>query len=327
MIPAHLDFRSLKRGVTIEQVLANKGLLERMRRRGAQIVGPCPIHRGDNPNAFVVDRQKNLWHCFTGCRGGGDVVELARRLSGGSYRGAAHYLASLAGIPSPTSPQPMWGSSSTLSLPTGTIPGSRSTPPTARPFRPFTKRLWLDPNTAWLKHKGIHPQIALRFQVGAFYGQGFLQGCVGVRLFDPKGRPLGYAGRRLDDEQAKAWGKWKLPRALPRNTLLYGYHQATRLRRCGGVLVECPWGVLRLAQLDIPAVALLGTQLSPVQRQLLHDLPRLVVLMDGDKAGKKAASTVSKQLANTVVVHLPDGLDPDDLSDQELARLRDFFLL
>ncbi|MCP3956610.1 MAG: hypothetical protein GY719_02030 [bacterium] len=306
MIPAHLDFRSLKRGVSIEQVLADKRLLERMRRRGDQIVGPCPVHHGDNPNAFVVDRRKNLWHCFTGCGGGGDVVELARRLSGGSYRVAAHYLATLVDLPPPA-----WG---------------MTTPP-ARPFRPYTKRLFLDPRTPWLKQKGIRPQIAQRFQVGAFYGHGFLAGCVAVRLFDPEGRPLGYAGRRLDAEQARAWGKWRLPRGLPRNTLLYGYHQAAGLRRGGGVLVECPWGVLRLAQLGIPAVALLGTHLSPVQRKLLHDLPRVVVLMDGDEAGRNAARAVSMQLANTVAVHLPDGLDPDDLSDQQLARLRGHFLL
>jgi len=313
MIPARLDFGHLKRTVAVEQVLADKGWLERMRRRGPQIVGPCPIHRGDNPNAFVVDRDKNLWHCFTGCAGGGDVVELARRLSGGSYRLAASYLASLVGSPTP---------------PLGTTPVSSPKAPPARPFRPFTKRLFLDPRTSWLEKKGIRPQVARRFQAGAFYGRGFLAGCVAVRLFDPEGRPLGYAGRRLDSEQARAWGKWKLPRGLPRNTLLYGYHQATRLRRCGGVLVECPWGVLRLAQLGIPAVALLGTHLSPVQRNLLHELPRVVVLMDGDKAGKKAARTVNKQLANTTVVHLPDGLDPDDLDDQTLARsLRDYFFL
>jgi hypothetical protein len=101
MIPARLDFGRLKRTVSVEQVLADKGWLERMRRRGTQIVGPCPVHRGDNPNAFVVDRDKKLWHCFTGCDGGGDVVELARRLSGGSYRMAASYLASLAGSPNP----------------------------------------------------------------------------------------------------------------------------------------------------------------------------------------------------------------------------------
>jgi DNA primase len=313
MIPPRLDFAHLKRTVDIEQVLADKEWLGRMRRRGDQIVGPCLVHRGDNPNAFVVDRDKKLWHCFTGCSGGGDVVELARRLSGGSYRMAASYLASLAGSPNP---------------PLGTIPASGQKVPPVRPFRPFTKRLFLDPRIPWLEKKGIRPQIARRFQVGAFYGHGFLAGCVAVRLIDPEGRPLGYAGRRLDDEQARAWGKWKLPRGLPRNTLLYGYHQATRLRRCGGVLVECPWGVLRLAQLGIPAVALLGTHLSPVQRNLLHDLPKVVVMMDGDKAGKKAARTVNKQLANTAVVHLPDGLDPDDLDDQELTRsLQDHFFL
>jgi len=316
MIPNHLDFRILKRGVAIEQVLADKGLLEKMRRRGNQIVGPCPLHRGDNPHAFVVDRVKNLWHCFTGCRGGGDVVELTRRLSGGSYRVAAHYLATLLGRTAPA-----WDSTRSPA----TAWGSTTSPP--RPFRPYTKRLSLDPTTPWLEQKGIRPQIAQRFQVGAFYGRGFLAGCVAVRLFDTEGKPLGYAGRRLDPEQARAWGKWRLPRGLPRNTLLYGYHQADGLRRCGGVLVECPWGVLRFAQLGIPAIALLGTHLSPRQRKLLQELPRILVMMDGDEAGRNAARIISMQLANTVTVHLPDGLDPDDLGDQDLARHWDSFLL
>lgn len=305
MIPPHLDFRRLKRTVTIEQVLAGKGLLGRLRRRGARWVGPCPIHRGDNPNAFLVHSASNIWHCFTGCDAGGDVVELARRLEGGSYRAAASYLASLAG----TSP-----------------PNPVTLPEPARPFRPFTRRLPLDPTAPFLQHKLIRPQTARRFEVGAFYGRGILAGCVAVRLFDPKGLPLGYAGRRLDPEQASIHGKWRFPWGMPRNTLLYGYHQAGPLLHRGVVLVECPWGVLRLAQIDIPALALLGIHLSPAQQALLQDLPRVIVLMDGDKAGRTAAQIIHQRLPGTTVIDLPEDLDPDDMSDQKLAKIRDLLL-
>ena len=307
MIPSHLDFRRLKRTVTIAQVLADQGWISRMRGRGARLVGPCPIHCGDNPNAFVVHREKNIWRCFTGCDAGGDVVELARRLQGGSYRASAIYLASLAQA----------------------APRQASRVETVcepRPFRPFTKRLLLDPKAPFLEQKGISPQTARRFEVGAFYGHGMLKDCVAVRLFDPQGEPLGYAGRRLDAEQARIYGKWKLPRGLPRNALLYGYHQTARLLHHGVVLVECPWGTLRLQQLGIPAVALLGTHLSAKQQALLWDLSVVVLLMDGDKAGRTAARIIAQQLPATIIVDLPDGLDPDDLRDHELAKLRDRLL-
>lgn len=308
MILPQFDFRQLKRRVAIEQVLAGKNLLTPMRRRGSHLVGPCPIHHGDNPNAFTVHLEKNIWHCFTGCDAGGDVIELARRLCRGSYKAAAVYLTDLVETPLP--------------MPAQSVPARKT-----RPFRPFTRLLSLDPKAALLKRKGIAQVTARRFQVGAYYGPGMLAGCLAVRLSDPQGKPLGYAGRRLDAEQARARGKWKFPSGLPRNTLLYGYHQTARLRRRGVVLVECPWGVLRLAQLGIPAVALLGTHFSPAQHELLLDLPIVVVLMDGDQAGRNAAEVIQRRLKCTAVVDLPDGLDPDDLSDQELATVQEHLLL
>ena len=307
MIPEHLSFQRLKRLVKIEHVLADKGRLDSLRKRGAYLVGPCPIHRGDNPNAFVVHPGKNLWHCFTGCDAGGDVVELVRRLDEKTYQQAAVYLATLAG-----------------SLPTQ--PRLATAAPPRRPFRPFTRRIPLDPTDPFLIRKGIRPPIAERFEVGAFHGRGMLDGCLAVRLFDPCGRPLGYAGRQLDPLKAQTHGKWKFPPALPRSKLLYGYHQAKPLWHRGVVLTECPWGVLRLAQIRIPAVALLGTHLSAAQYHLLEPLPRLVVVMDGDKAGRKAARAISQRLPRTIVVKLPDGRDPDDMKDMELAKTRRFLL-
>ena len=92
-----LDFRVLKRTVSVERVLADRGLLSSLRMRSGQLVGACPIHLGDNPHAFVVHPVRNLWRCFTRCNAGGDIVELVRRLDNCGYREVAYYLASLAG--------------------------------------------------------------------------------------------------------------------------------------------------------------------------------------------------------------------------------------
>ena len=299
MIPSHLNFKRLKQMVNIEQVLGDKGLLDRLRRRGARLVGPCPLHNGDNLSAFVVDTEKNLWRCFTGCAAGGDLVELARRLDDGTFSGAARYLARLAGSAPPLRLAPR-------------------EPEQHQHFRPFTRRLALDPSTPFLARKGITAATARRFEAGAYRGTGMLSGCVAVRLFDHLGHPLGYAGRRLDPSLAKRMGKWVFPPRLPKSSLLYGYH---RIQPRTIVVVECPWGVLRLAQLSIPAVALLGIALSHKQRALLLDLPKVVLLLDGDEAGRLATASLRKQLPNAIPVSLPVDHDPDDLTDGDLFSL------
>lgn len=293
-IPAQLDFGLLKQRVSIEQVLASRGLLDALTARGHRLVGPCPVHGGDNPAAFVVDRRRNLWRCFTGCDGGGDVVELVRRLDGCGYAEVARRLAGLAGAAPP--PQ-------------------RRRAPTPPPFRPYRRRLYLDPHHPLLRSRQIRPETAARYEVGAWYGRGMLTGCIGVRLHDPDGQPLGYAGRRLQPDDL---GKWVFPPRLPKNQLLYGLHRARQARRL--VLVEGPWEVLRLAQLGIAAAALLGTHLSARQARLLRDRSQITVLLDGDPAGRRAAHQVARQLDATPVL-LEGGRDPADLGDRELRDL------
>ncbi len=311
MRPPFLAFSHLKRTVSIETVLTAKGLDASFRRRGQRLIGPCPVHGGDNPQAFVVDLTRDLWYCFTRCQGGGDVVELVRRMHHLEYRQCAHYLATLAQTPTP--------------------PSSPVMVSPQKPFQPYTRRLRLDPLAPLLQQKRIQPDTAQHFEAGGYQGPGFLRGCVAVRLHDPQARPLGYAGRRLDPQQARQYGKWKFPLALPKRELLYGFHYIARQQNKGVVVVECPWGVMRLMQIGFPAVALLGSQFSGAQLQLLSSSPRIVLMLDGDDTGR----SVSRKIANTLTQHrtsrvhrieLPQGLDPDDLNNTDLAHsLHPFF--
>jgi len=307
MIPPHLDFRRLKQSVNIEQVLTQNGLIDGLRRNGRRLVGPCPLHGGDNPRAFVVNLENNTWYCFTGCGRGGDIVELLRRLGYPDYQDAARYLASLV----------------------GDRPARRPIATTAA-FRPFTHHLPLNPDSPLLVRKGIDPATARLFEAGTYQGHGFLEGCLGVRLRDRVGRPLGYAGRRLDPGQVRRLGKWKMPPRLPKSRLLYNFHRVGHALSSTLVIVEDPWSVMRLFQLRLPAVALLGTHLSEHQLQLLSGVPTLILMLDGDDAGRKATTRIRHLLsprATVQVVTLPEGLDPDDLHDEQLRGLtRPFFL-
>jgi DNA primase len=307
MIPEHLCFTYLKRHVSILDVLIANGLHASLKKRGDQLFGPCPLHGGDNPNAFVVSLSKNVWRCFTRCDAGGDVVELVRLLNKMTHSQAAVYLAGLADRPrSPPSFQ------------------SAFAVKPDKAFRPFIKRLHLDSSNAWFKKKGISSDTSRRFEAGIYHGKGFLSDCVGVRLHDLKGRPIGYAGRRLVKSQVKKYGKWKFPVRLPKNQILYNYHRVRSQADKGVIVVEGPWSVMRLNQLKIPSVALLGINLSSIQHEIVRKISPVLIMLDGDHAGRKAAIRIKNALhqhPDTKIISLPFNLDPDDLNDHQLLNL------
>ena len=302
MIPEHLNFANLKRRVSIVTVLNAKGQMAPFKKRGDQLFGPCPIHGGDNPNAFVISTSKNLWHCFTRCNTGGDVIKLVQRLYGKDYRQTADFLSSLVDI-------------------AATSRSVGSAQYRKKLFTPFTARLQLDASSPWLLKKQIKPATARRFEAGAYRAKGFLSGCIAVRLHDLLGNPIGYAGRQLNPVLAKQYGKWKFPPRFPKNEILYNFHRIRSANPRAVIVVECPWAVMRLAQLNIPAVALLGIHLSAVQLDILKKIPRVVLMLDGDYAGRSATFQIRNTLEPYTKLHcitLPQDLDPDDLTDKAL---------
>jgi 5S rRNA maturation endonuclease (ribonuclease M5) len=106
---------------------------------------------------------------------------------------------------------------------------------------------------------------------------------------------------------------------------IYNAHRAEPFRHHGIILVECPWAVMRLCQAGLPnAVSLLGTQLFKDQIDWLAKAPGILLLLDGDQAGRHASARIAKSLSSltTVYTHLlPDNKEPEDLCDQALAAI------
>jgi DNA primase len=139
---------------------------------------------------------------------------------------------------------------------------------------------------------------AIRFETGlADPKSRFLRGAVAVRLHDIKGHPIGYCARRLEPDAISCWGKWRFPTGLPKGQLLYNAHRALAARHGGIVVVECPWAAMRLTQAGVSAVvALLGTTMTETQLAWLASAPAVMLLMDADQAGRKAAKTIAQAL-------------------------------
>lgn len=308
MTDRRYDLTRLKRTVGIGQVLAHYGLDSGLRPYREERVGPCPLpgHGGDRSNraAFRVHLSQGLWHCMTHC-GGGDIVALLAQMEGGDYAACARVLAMIEAT------RPAQGMDC-------------NRPAAARPaFTAYTRRLRLDPDHPLLRQRGILPETAQAFETGGWPLAGFLEGCVGVRLHDWAGNPLGYAGRRADPAEARRFGKWKLPPGLARSALLFNYHRLTAHEHAPVVIVEGPFDAMRVWQAGHRAVvALLGTFLSEAQRALLASAPRLLALLDGDEAGGEGARRIANAfpLGRVRLVPLAAGRDPADLSETALRE-------
>lgn len=73
-----VDFAFLREQITLEQVLRHLGLLDRLRGRGLQRRGPCPLHGGPNDTqpTFSAHLGKHVFQCFHAeCGARGNVLD------------------------------------------------------------------------------------------------------------------------------------------------------------------------------------------------------------------------------------------------------------
>ena len=88
-------------------------------------------------------------------------------------------------------------------------------------------------------------------------------------------------------------------------------------------MVEGFFDCLRVHQAGFRnVVALMGASLSEVQEQLLLErFQQLVVMLDGDEAGRRASQQLAARLSGRVSltrVVVPSGGQPDQLSSEEI---------
>src|SRR6266581_625008 len=84
-----VDFKAVKAAITMEQLLQHYDLLDRFKKSGDSLSGPCPIHKGENPTQFRVSLSKNIWNCFSECKQGGNVLDFIARMENGTIHAAA----------------------------------------------------------------------------------------------------------------------------------------------------------------------------------------------------------------------------------------------
>jgi DNA primase len=170
--------------------------------------------------------------------------------------------------------------------------------------------------------RGISETTASEFGIGFYAGPGLMSGRLVIPIHDEAGRLVGYCGRSLDGNEPR----YKFPARFAKSRVLFNLHRAVAARQPAVIVVEGFFDCLKVHQAGFHSVvALMGSALSEPQRWLLVQHYRQIILMlDGDRAGRLANCAISERLAHDChvrSVQLRETVQPDQLSSQSLREI------
>lgn len=322
------------------------GEVVRLKRTGSTWRGPCPLHKGKNPN-FSVDPVRGIFKCFK-CDEGGDVFAFVMKHRGLDFPEAIRYVAGKVGIEVPefdraredpwalireaTAFASEWFSSQLRDEATGAI-GREYLAQRGIPEECWdTFGIGLAPDE-WrglmeaARARGITDEVILQAGLAATSERAAepydrFRNRLMFTIHDVRDRPIGFGGRALaaGDTGAKYINSPESPIFHKRETL-FGLNRARHpMRREGFALIG--EGFLDVIALHVhgfdTAVATLGTSFTPDQARLVSRYAgKAYLLYDSDSAGLKATFRTGDALlavgVHPMVVSLPPGEDPDSV--------------
>jgi len=335
----------------------------KLQKAGREWKACCPFHNEKTPS-FTVSDEKGFYHCF-GCGAHGDVIRWMTDQRGLSFMDAVKELASEAGMEVPR-PDPREAERAERQAGLHDVMASAQEyfknnllSDKGEKAREYLKSRGLDGHTIErfgfgyaLDERGALKKALSRVPEPMLVEAGLLiavdekepydrfRGRLMLPIQDARGRIVGFGGRILDSGRTDAPKYLNSPDTVlfDKGRTLYNLHRAGPASRQGGriVVVEGYMDVIALAAAGIEeAVAPMGTALTERQIELLWRLADVPLLcFDGDAAGQRAAMRAAVRALpllrpghSLAFVHLPDGLDPDDLLRQQgraaLDRLLD----
>ena len=310
------DFGAVKAAVSLAAVLEHYGV-EKLRRRRDQREGCCPLHRGQREDAFHASLSKNVFHCFA-CGAKGNVLDLVAAMEQCSIREAALMLQAWFMPVAGTADVEHAGQAGRWNK--GELVRKKLDVNPALRFA-LTR---VDNTHPYLAQRGIEPATAAEFGVGFYAGTGLMQGRVVVPIHNRRGDLVAYAGRAVNGERPK----YRLPAGFRKGLELYNVHRAAATESEQVLVVEGYFDCLRVHQAGFRCVVgLMGCVLSEAQENVLLERFQTVLLMlDGDQAGREASRAVAARLSKKCsvgVVRVPDGAQPDQLPPEVIRRLRE----
>jgi DNA primase len=306
------DFSAVKRAVSLEAVVRHYQI-PGLRRHGAQLQGCCPIHRGQRDDSFRAHLTKNVFHCFA-CQARGNVLDFVAAMEACTIREAVLRLQQWFGIHPPG-----------LRLDSAAADRKNRELVRKEEGRNLPLRFALtgvETNHPYLVQRGIDLPTAAEFGAGFYSGPGLMSGRIVIPIRNLRGELIAYAGRAVDGRPPK----YKLPAGFHKALELFNLQRAVAPGGNTVIVVEGYFDCMRVHQAGFPrVVALMGCSLSgPQESALLHRFERIVLMLDGDAAGRKGSEAIAARLSGwcaVPVVRLPDGSQPDQLSRSTIRQL------
>lgn len=306
-----VDFKGIKAGVSMD-ALFGRYQINWLRKSGDELRGRCPIHKGEGESTFHVSTVKNVFHCFS-CKARGNVLDFVAAMEQCSLRDAAlkikEWFSVDGSVAVTKKPEDV-----AIKVSADVVEGQ---PAVNKPLKFELKGI--DHEHAYLKDRGITPETARLFGVGFFPGKGSMHGRVVIPIHNERGELVAYAGRAIDGSEPK----YKLPTGFHKSSEVYNLHRVGESDSV--VVVEGFFDTMKTAQSGFPVVALMGCSLSERQKHLLvQRFKRVVLMFDGDEAGRKATDDCLVSFGRRIWVtaeRLPDGQQPDQLSSENLRKL------
>ncbi len=333
-----VDFKAVKSALKIEQVLEHYGLLDRFKRSGDSLSGPCPIHKGSNPTQFRVSLSKNIWHCFSECKHGGNVLDLIAKMENVSIHAAAlkaiEWFKLKPEAVSANSEQE--ADQPNESLKEGNAPRpkpalkSAPAPEASAPNKPLKFRLdKLEREHPYLAERGLTPETITEFGLG-FCAKGVMAEHIAIPIHNPEGQVVAYAGRWPGEPPADT-PKYKLPQGFRKSLELFNLDRAIKEPADKPLLiVEGFFGCIHLHQHGCrKVVALMGSTMSAAQEELIkkhtNQTSQVIIMLDEDEAGRAGREDIAVRLASFVFVKIhafdQEGRQPEQLSAEEATQL------
>lgn len=317
---AFVDFKVVKAAVSMEQALQHYNI-DWLRKKGDELRGRCPIHKGEGTDTFHANTVKGAFQCFS-CKARGNVLDFVAKMENCTVRDAALKLAEWFSVPQSAA---SGGEGSKQTSPPQ-APAEKKSPATDLVNKPLTFELkGVDPNHLYLAGRGISKENAEAFGLGYFSGKGSMAGRVVIPIHDEHGQLVAYAGRAIDNSEPK----YKLPVGFHKSLVLYNLHRVAdeSSKRRVVVVVEGFFDCMKVTAAGFPCVALMGSSLSEAQGELLASHFKACWLMlDGDEAGRAAMVDIAGRLSRLMWVRcaaLPDGKQPDSMNAEEIKALLD----
>jgi len=337
-----VSFDEIKKTVSLQMVLDHYRIP--LRRIGPDTLrGKCPLpthNSKTSAESFTATLSKGVggaWACQSqSCiksrgRVGGNVLDFVAAMENCSVRDAAIKLQMLFLVPAAGAAHRPAGKEPHADISAGKEPeptlvskkiGDEVRESDSNKPLSFTLQK-IDHAHRYVNGRGLTDGIARTFGVGVFPGNGSMQGRFVIPIQNANGELVAYAGRSIDGTEPR----YKFPTGFHKSLELFNLHYVKG--ELSVVLVEGFFDCMKVTQAGFPSVALMGSTMSKKQEELLAEhFGHLIVMLDGDEAGRVAAQGIADRLRQIIyqvdVVDLPDGVQPDQLSKDELRKLLDF---